>query len=100
MLPYPPGYRFLLGDDHLLGHYLLKKIVYEFKGNGLVMDNDLYGKEEPWEIWNNYGGDSVDKDLYFFTPLKKKSIGGSRIDRGVNSSGGIWHEPSTDATLC
>ncbi|KAJ8751349.1 hypothetical protein K2173_016540 [Erythroxylum novogranatense] len=99
MLPYPPGFRFLPGDDELLGHYLFKKIFYGLEGNGVVMDCDLYGKEEPWEIWKRYGGDNADKDLYFFTPLKKKSVGGWRIDRGVGASGGTWHEVNAKTSI-
>ncbi|CAL1412426.1 unnamed protein product [Linum trigynum] len=61
---------------------------------------------EPWDIWNQYfrGGahkedaDDGDDDekknnrLYLFTPLKKRTATGSRLDRSVGSNGGTWHE--------
>ncbi|KAH7511806.1 hypothetical protein FEM48_Zijuj12G0021600 [Ziziphus jujuba var. spinosa] len=59
-----------------------------------IFEYDLYGDQEPWDIWNRFrdhnqrrrqGGD---QDLYFFTKLKKVSINGSRINRRVGS--GTW----------
>ncbi|KAH7557455.1 hypothetical protein JRO89_XS11G0159100 [Xanthoceras sorbifolium] len=94
MSPYPVGVRFHPTDTELVGFYLYNKIVAPtlLSGNNWVRDCDLYGLQEPSDIWRLFGGDDglIDDDraLYFFTKLKKKSSNGYRICRRVAS--GTW----------
>ncbi|CAK7327762.1 unnamed protein product [Dovyalis caffra] len=99
----PIGFRFLPSDRDLVIHYLYKKI----KGIPLPSDCtvtfcDLYGHQEPWEIWDTFGG-SDNEDLLFFTNLKKISPipsrnlkkmkqSAPRTHRQVGSSAGTWHD--------
>ncbi|XP_044473981.1 NAC domain-containing protein 41-like [Mangifera indica] len=86
-----PGLKFRPTDDELIGHYLHHKIfcglpLYRYFN---IKDCDLYGSQEPWEIWEFYKRNSGDdEDLYFFTVLKKKSSNGKRICRRIGS--GSW----------
>lgn len=53
-------------------------------------EEDLFGIKEPWELWEEYGGD---QDLYFFCELKRLNLADShvhRIDRKIG--GGTWRE--------
>ncbi|KAL5812712.1 hypothetical protein ACOSQ3_027662 [Xanthoceras sorbifolium] len=92
--PYPVGIRFHPTDTELVGFYLYNKIVAPslLSGNNWVRDCDLYGLQEPSDIWRLFGGDDGltddDRALYFFTKLKKKSSNGHRICRRVAS--GTW----------
>ncbi|KAL5810971.1 hypothetical protein ACOSQ4_027539 [Xanthoceras sorbifolium] len=94
MSPYPVGVRFHPTDTELVGFYLYNKIVAPtlLSGNNWVRDCDLYGLQEPSDIWRLFGGDDGftddDRALYFFTKLKKKSSNGYRICRRVAS--GTW----------
>ncbi|CAK7327746.1 unnamed protein product [Dovyalis caffra] len=99
----PIGFRFQPSDRDLVIHYLYKKI----KGIPLPSDStvpfcDLYGHQEPWEIWDAFGG-SDNEDLLFFTNLKKISPipsrnlkkmkqSAPRTHRQVGSSAGTWHD--------
>ncbi|XP_057455541.1 NAC domain-containing protein 83-like [Lotus japonicus] len=63
-------------DDVLLQLFLYNKVHGKpLPENVTILEYDLYGEQNPWEIWeqfgdsNSYGG----KDLYFFTTLKRKS---------------------------
>ncbi|GFY89639.1 hypothetical protein Acr_06g0015790 [Actinidia rufa] len=68
MVPY--GFRFNPKDQEII-YLLLRKA----NGNplpvdeGLIQERELFGKEEPWEIF----GQGMEKTCYFFTRLKKKS---------------------------
>ncbi|KAJ4706779.1 putative NAC domain-containing protein [Melia azedarach] len=92
LLYLPVGFKFQPSDEQLVGYYLFNKI----SGNPIpyidqiIRDIDLYDTKEPWEIWESFGGLTLegDEDLYFFTQLKKKGVNGSRIDRKVGS--GAW----------
>ncbi|KAJ4821913.1 hypothetical protein Tsubulata_017061 [Turnera subulata] len=87
----PPGYYFTPSVDELVGHYLLRKI------NGtllpidaaLIPDCDVYGDEEPWEIWSRFrrAVDDHRHSLFLLTRLKKRS-------RRIGTDGGTWHEES------
>ncbi|CAL8167544.1 unnamed protein product [Prunus armeniaca] len=48
---------------------------------------DLYGKIEPWDIWNEYGGHklAIGEDLYFFTKLKSVKNKDSYVARTIGS---------------
>ncbi|KAK4852895.1 hypothetical protein QYF36_000863 [Acer negundo] len=51
---------------------------------------DMYGNEEPWQIWESYGGNHLEdgKTLYLFTRMKKVSVRGSRVSKKMGS--GTW----------
>ncbi|CAN1160908.1 NAC domain-containing protein 68 [Linum perenne] len=92
----PPGMKFCPTDQELIVNYLYRKIrggLTSFQTE-IVKDCDLYGEEEPWEIWDNYKADTVvdmEQNLYFFTRLKTKNTSGKRILRRVGKSDGTWH---------
>ncbi|XP_037491096.1 NAC transcription factor 47-like [Jatropha curcas] len=54
-----PGFRFDPTDEELAGHYLYKKLTGKpFAAAGMIVsDCQLYGREEPWEVWKRFGGD-------------------------------------------
>ncbi|KAJ0040484.1 hypothetical protein Pint_27292 [Pistacia integerrima] len=90
----PLGYVFDPTDCELVGFYLCNKIANK-PVPGIdysIPQYDLYGSEEPWQIWNFFkqrlGEERDDQDLYFFTQLKKKTSKGSRIDCSVGT--GTW----------
>ncbi|CAI0441970.1 unnamed protein product [Linum tenue] len=98
------GFRFLPTDEELVVGYLLSKLIGlpPPHSGDYVNDCNIYGDLEPWEIWqkfrggeqeddNDGGGDERKNDLYFFTPLKKRSATGTNIDRSVGTNGGSWH---------
>ncbi|CAL1372911.1 unnamed protein product [Linum trigynum] len=110
MRPEVIGLRFLPTDQELVIGYLLGKLTgMPLPSDKHVFDCDLYGGEEPWEIWTRfrgggacsgfrYFGDDEAEDLYFLTPLKKKNLNAIRLDRSVGSCGGSWHEESSNAS--
>ncbi|XP_015583216.1 NAC domain-containing protein 41 [Ricinus communis] len=88
----PVGYRFNPTDCELVGYYLFNKLNGCLLpiDNMLVADTNLYGKDEPLQLWEKFGGNCSfysDGEIYLFTKLKKK---GSRILRSVGA-GGTWH---------
>ncbi|XP_048337018.2 NAC domain-containing protein 83 [Ziziphus jujuba] len=89
------GWRFRPTDEELVGYYLLNKITGStpLPNPNIVRDFDVFGKQEPWEIWNSFrnGTDDDDPDpddLYFFTKPKKTTPKGKRFNRKVGS--GTW----------
>ncbi|KAJ4850044.1 hypothetical protein Tsubulata_044625 [Turnera subulata] len=94
----PSGYYFKPTMDELVGHYLLRKINGTLSpiAMALIPECDVYGDEEPWEIWSRFGA-ADDHSLFLFSPLKKKkksSSNGTVIARRIGSEGGTWHEDS------
>lgn len=105
------GFRFNPTEAELACHYLYNKVMgLPLSCPYIVQDYDLYGHEEPWQIWENFGehnnttsddedddeveaGPSPQDDLFFFTNLRKINRGmkSSKFDRGVGSNGGRWH---------
>ncbi|KAM5586233.1 NAC domain-containing protein 83-like [Rosa sericea] len=90
-----PGQRFCPMEDELLMYYLKPKVNgEEVPGKeALICELDLYGEQEPWNIWERYEARRANdlrrnKDLYFFTKKKKVSAKASRIRRKVGS--GTW----------
>nr|XP_011465406.1 PREDICTED: uncharacterized protein LOC105351744 [Fragaria vesca subsp. vesca] len=90
-----PGQRFCPMDDELVLFYLKPMLSGEnVPGrNRLVFDCDLYGKQEPWEIWEDFKTRRpqdlrLNKDIYFFTQHKTISSTDKRIRRNVGS--GTW----------
>ncbi|XP_050378363.1 putative NAC domain-containing protein 94 [Argentina anserina] len=94
-----PGQRFCPMDDELVLFYLKPMLCGEnVPGrNQVVFDCDLYGQQEPWEIWESFKSKRphdlrLHKDIYFFTRHKKMSSTDKRIRRNVGS--GTWHSDS------
>ncbi|XP_023511534.1 NAC domain-containing protein 72-like [Cucurbita pepo subsp. pepo] len=88
----PVGVRFRPTDPQLL-QYLHWKIHGQPYFKRAVLDCDLYGEMEPWEIWLRFGG--IDgEDLYFFTKLKRSTNNSGRlsahINRKVGLANGTW----------
>lgn len=93
-----PGLYFHPTDSQLIQHYLLPRIkgtLHPIFHALLVRECDLYGSQDPWEIWASftaYNSDYLDtaQGLYFFTDLKKKQDSNKRFTRKVGN-GGTWH---------
>ncbi|CAN6561216.1 unnamed protein product [Malus baccata var. baccata] len=93
----PVGYRFMPRDDELLLGYLRPKLDGQDYPKGIVHDCDLYGLEEPSDIWKRLNRASHDgqectdgKDIYVFTTLNSKAPNGSRVCRTVGTTCGTW----------
>ncbi|CAN0865416.1 NAC domain-containing protein 78 [Linum grandiflorum] len=89
------GFHFRPSDQQLVLRYLAAKICQLPLPSDHVADCDLYG-DEPWKIWSRFHGDvdedddEEETDLYFFTPLKKMTQTGKRIERTVGTNGATW----------
>ncbi|XP_062028396.1 NAC domain-containing protein 83-like [Rosa rugosa] len=90
-----PGERFCPMEDELVLFYLKPMLSGEkVPGrNRVVFDCDLYGHQEPWEIWDAYktrrpNDLRLNKDIYFFTQHKTMSSTDTRIRRNVGN--GTW----------
>ena len=70
------GYRFRPDIEQLLVHYLRPKLEGQAFPQGPVHYSDLYGDQEPWQIWEAYKEslekDQKRKDLYFITENLKR----------------------------
>ncbi|CAB4267927.1 unnamed protein product [Prunus armeniaca] len=96
----PIGFKFRPSDDELLRYYLLNKVSgTPFKYSNVVPEFNLYGKKEPWDIWNDFGGQNLEKgeDLYFFTKLKLVTGKGSRVARTIGN--GTWKGEDKGTTV-
>ncbi|CAL1398095.1 unnamed protein product [Linum trigynum] len=94
----PPGVKFSPKEGELLGYYLYNHIRRTLPPAhySAIRRHDLYGDDEPWEIWRRLQSSVEDPgDAYAFTELKKKlkSCGGKskRSGRKVGRGGGNWH---------
>ncbi|XP_050222150.1 NAC domain-containing protein 105-like [Mercurialis annua] len=94
-----PGFIFNPTDQELVGFYLLhinnqKDSAYHISQFPVPFCN-FYGEEEPWQIWERFGGEQKNnlERLFFHTKLKKKATRGTgtNIDRKFGSGGGGWH---------
>ena len=88
----PVGFRFNPTDDELVTHFLRNRNLGKPTPFNAIKECDLYGKKEPWEIWDMFSavdGSRVVRELYFFTKLKTCN-NGRRIDRRVGSGSGTW----------
>ncbi|PRQ18898.1 putative transcription factor NAM family [Rosa chinensis] len=90
-----PGQRFCPMDDELVLFYLKPMLSGQnVPGRSrVVFDCDLYGQQEPWEIWEAFKTRRphdlrLNKDIYFFTQHKKMSSTDKRVRRNVGS--GTW----------
>ncbi|KAK4843942.1 hypothetical protein QYF36_014614 [Acer negundo] len=91
----PVEMKFHPSDRELVDFYLFNKTNSKIECfNDLekifVKECDLYGCEEPWQIWESYGGHQLEdgEALHLFTWLKKFSMRGSRVSKWVGS--GTW----------
>ncbi|KAJ1409896.1 NAC domain [Sesbania bispinosa] len=80
-------------DDQLLRLFLYNKVHGKpVPNDATILEYDLFGERNPWEIWQEFEGPySYDeKDLYFFTILKRKFEGGTsgRVVRTIGC--GAW----------
>lgn len=89
-----PGFRFVPSDDGLVAS-LCEKVYGGGQARSdrvVLVECDIYGDKEPWQIWDENGGLRVNikacEDLYLFTKLKKVSVNGSNFNRQVGS--GKW----------
>ncbi|CAK7339884.1 unnamed protein product [Dovyalis caffra] len=74
-------------DSELACHYLYNKVMgFPLSCPHIVQDYDLYGQEEPWQVWDKFGGSNNDEDddgagpstldLFFFTTMKGSNCAG------------------------
>ncbi|KAJ6967796.1 hypothetical protein D5086_028789 [Populus alba] len=91
----PPGYKFFPTEEELINYYLHNKVHGRLHGEDatLIKDCDLYGEEEPWEIFNKFQGHKFgDNGLYFLTTLHKKTTNATKnMNRSAGTHGGTWH---------
>lgn len=99
----PPfkGYKFLPTDELLVSHYLFNKVTGAPLLN-VVLDFDVFGAQDPWEIWSTFqelrrrrrqevvvGFDDDDEgDLYFFTKQKRTTPTAKNCIRKIGT--GSW----------
>jgi len=91
----PAGYKFHPSDEDVVRFYLHPKATGQpLPYPDIIVEFDPYGEKEPSEIWDMFGGPSIDEteDLFFFTKLKRLSR--SRVNRSVGS-GGTWSNESS-----
>ncbi|CAK7339927.1 unnamed protein product [Dovyalis caffra] len=91
----------ILAFRNLSGNYNAETKVNGGLSNesaALVKDYNLYGEEEPWEIFNKFGGyKSRDNTLYCFTTISKKTPNSAKkMNRTVGTNGGTWHGDGSD----
>ncbi|XP_050211359.1 uncharacterized protein LOC126661548 [Mercurialis annua] len=92
------GFQFEPRDDQIVHLYLLNKVRgTPLPCQGLIQDCDIYGDQEPWQIWDRLGGPTYNNNdfLYVFSCLKRRTAGGSTFKRNVGSSGGTWRGEDT-----
>ncbi|TQE04690.1 hypothetical protein C1H46_009673 [Malus baccata] len=64
--------------------------------DNLVHEEDLFGTKEPWNIWEEYGGDQhYNQELYFLCKVKRLNSMGSHIHRKTDHAG-TWIELSEE----
>nr|QSD99882.1 NAC family transcription factor [Melilotus albus] len=84
-------------DDELLQPFLYNKIHNIPLPNDInILEYDLFDTEKnPWEIWEEFGDlhSYCEKDLYFFTTLKKKSATSAHLNRSIGI--GTWEGKET-----
>ncbi|GMP42171.1 hypothetical protein CsSME_00011994 [Camellia sinensis var. sinensis] len=89
------GRKFVPTNEELVSHYLFKKAIEQpLSYEGFILECDLYGDEEPWDIfWRSNWNKNV-SNYYYYTTLKKKNKCknqkfGKRFARTVGK-GGTW----------
>ncbi|OIT21576.1 PREDICTED: NAC transcription factor 32-like [Nicotiana attenuata] len=97
-LKFEEGFRFRPTDSEGLT-FLLRFVAGQEMHNSrfITTDIDVYGKQEPWEIYDNGVpcGDDEDNSShrYFITKMKKKS--NARYHRSVGNKG-TWKQDAED----
>ena len=99
------GLRFIPTDEELVAYFLLRWISGVSIPETFVSECDLYGEENPWELWNkhsnrvNFNPCDGSRDLYFFTKLKRKKPNAVRVERRVGI--GAWQgEDGKNSIMC
>lgn len=86
----PSGFKvaFVPTDEQIIRDYLFNKVNGNpLPSNDAIVDHcDLYDESDDWKKQFEERGENI---LYFFTPLKKKSENGSKIDR-TTKCGATW----------
>ena len=93
-LEWPGGFVFDPLDEVLVIHYLHPKAteISDCKCPEVIPERDLYGTEEPWQIWekmekaNNCIRNK--EEMFFFTRLKRVSPKSNRCKRSVGKGCG------------
>ncbi|KAM5575296.1 NAC domain-containing protein 101-like [Rosa sericea] len=95
---FPVGVRFHPTDQELVGHYLHNRVVMgdQFQTKSVSDCPDFYGQNEPWVIWDLYGGNKSRnvEALYFFTHRNKLNTTAECFDQKVGS--GTWREQHSE----
>lgn len=77
-------------DSQLVRYFL----VSNFASNFIIYDCDLFGQDEPWEIWDKYSGLFSDPPVLYFFISSLKKMGykgrGCNFERTVGS--GTWNQ--------
>ncbi|KAK4392701.1 NAC domain-containing protein 96 [Sesamum angolense] len=76
----PIGYRFLPTDEELIVHYLKRKVYSQPLSYNNIPTVNLY-QYTPENLCDVLGGDDEEKEWYLFSPRKRISSGGTRVDR-------------------
>jgi hypothetical protein len=79
----PVGFHFFPTEEELVFYYLQRKVNGEPLPPCVVVDCEIYGEKEPWNIFDHNSKES----FYVFTKLKKKGKAG-RVERAVGC--GTW----------
>ncbi|XP_050369071.1 NAC domain-containing protein 41-like [Argentina anserina] len=87
------GLRFHPTEQEIVDYYLHNRIANgdEFQSDFIHDCADFFGQNEPWVVWDMYGGNECEDEqhsLYFFTRRKRLSPTAKRFDRKVGS--GTW----------
>ncbi|PWA76547.1 NAC domain-containing protein [Artemisia annua] len=91
-----PGFRFHPTDEELVRYYLRRKVCglpFRFQA---VSDIDVY-KSEPWELAGYSSLKTRDQEWYFFSPVDRKYVSGSRLNRATGN--GYWKATGKDRAV-
>ncbi|KAL0316540.1 UNVERIFIED_CONTAM: NAC domain-containing protein 10 [Sesamum radiatum] len=92
----PVGYRFLPTDDELIVHYLKRKVYSQPLPYNNIPTVNLY-QYTPENLCDVLGGDDEEKEWYLFSPRKRISSGGTRVDR--TTPYGYWKASTGDRPI-
>ncbi|KAJ6921494.1 hypothetical protein NC652_015414 [Populus alba x Populus x berolinensis] len=91
----PPGFRFLPPDEELISYYLPRKVDGRLTPEeaDVIKDYNLYGGEEPWEIFKKFTGH---KEVRKHPVVLIRG----RIELLVlNTNGGKWHGDGVEEVI-
>ncbi|KAL0337755.1 UNVERIFIED_CONTAM: NAC domain containing protein 50 [Sesamum calycinum] len=92
----PIGYRFLPTDEELIVHYLKRKVYSQPLSYNNIPTVNLY-QYTPENLCDVLGGDDEEKEWYLFSPRKRISSGGTRVDR--TTPYGYWKASTGDKPI-